>query len=59
MLASASGSTLFVWATCSSWKRDKGGDDVPANLYAVRFFNNGETGFVLGNDCVLLRYIGA
>mmetsp|Transcript_25154 Transcript_25154/g.63824 ORF Transcript_25154/g.63824 Transcript_25154/m.63824 type:complete len:405 (-) Transcript_25154:716-1930(-) len=42
-----------------SWKRDKGGDDVPANLYAVRFFNGGSTGFILGNDAILLRYIGA
>jgi photosystem II stability/assembly factor-like uncharacterized protein len=42
-----------------TWKRDKGGDDVPANLYAVRFFNNGANGFILGNDAILLRYIGA
>lgn len=41
-----------------TWKRDKNGDDVPANLYAVRFFNNGKNGFILGNDGVLLRYIG-
>lgn len=41
-----------------SWKRDKGGDGVPANLYAIKFFDNNQ-GFVLGNDAVLLRYIGA
>lgn len=41
-----------------SWKRDKGGDEVPANLYAVKFFKEGQ-GFVLGNDAVLLRYIGS
>lgn len=40
-----------------SWKRDKGGDDVPANLYAIKFFKGGQ-GFVLGNDAILLRYIG-
>ncbi len=40
-----------------TWKRDKGGDDVPANLYAIKFFPAGQ-GFVLGNDAVLLRYIG-
>lgn len=44
---------------CRTWKRDKSGDDVPANLYSVRFFNQGKTGFILGNDGVLLRYIGA
>jgi photosystem II stability/assembly factor-like uncharacterized protein len=32
---------------------------VPANLYSVRFFNEGKNGFILGNDAVLLRYIGA
>mmetsp|Transcript_18427 Transcript_18427/g.39606 ORF Transcript_18427/g.39606 Transcript_18427/m.39606 type:complete len:407 (-) Transcript_18427:753-1973(-) len=41
-----------------SWKRDKGGDDVPANLYAIKFYNGGN-GFILGNDGILLRYIGA
>ncbi|KAJ9520220.1 hypothetical protein QJQ45_030172 [Haematococcus lacustris] len=41
-----------------TWKRDKSGDDVPANLYAVRFFNEGKAGFILGNDAILLRYIG-
>lgn len=42
-----------------TWKRDRNGDDVPANLYAVRFFNGGKNGFILGNDGILLRYIGA
>jgi photosystem II stability/assembly factor-like uncharacterized protein len=44
---------------CRTWKRDKSGDDVPANLYSVRFFNQGKNGFILGNDGILLRYIGA
>jgi photosystem II stability/assembly factor-like uncharacterized protein len=42
-----------------TWKRDRSGDDVPANLYAVQFFNKGQIGFILGNDGVLLRYTGA
>jgi len=41
-----------------SWKRDKDTDDVAGNLYAIKFFPSGP-GFVLGNDAILLRYIGA
>lgn len=40
-----------------SWKRDKSTDDVAGNLYAIKFFPGG--GFILGNDGILLRYIGA
>lgn len=39
-----------------TWARDKTTDDIPANFYAVEFSPNG-TGFVLGNDGVLLRTI--
>jgi len=38
------------------WQRQRSFDDVPANLYEVKFFNNGKIGFVLGNNGVLLRY---
>ena len=41
-----------------SWKRDRGTDDVAANLYNVKF-NAENSGFILGNDGVLLRYTGA
>jgi photosystem II stability/assembly factor-like uncharacterized protein len=53
-------SAFGMLVTCfasRTWKRDKGGDDVPANLYAVKFFDGGKQGFILGNDAVLLRYI--
>jgi len=39
-----------------TWKRDKSGDEVPGNLYAVEF--SGKNGLILGNDGLLLRYIG-
>lgn len=39
-----------------TFKRLKGLDKVPANLYAVAF-NSATQGFILGNDGVLLRYI--
>lgn len=40
-----------------SWKRDKSTESVPGNLYEVKFFKGGR-GFILGNDGILLRYIG-
>jgi len=41
-----------------SWKRDKATDNVAGNLYAIKFFPGGN-GFILGNDGILLRYIGS
>lgn len=40
-----------------TWKRDRSTDDVAGNLYAIEFFPN-NIGFILGNDAILLRYIG-
>ncbi|XP_021846341.1 photosystem II stability/assembly factor HCF136, chloroplastic [Spinacia oleracea] len=40
-----------------SWARDKAADNIAANLYSVKFIDD-KTGFVLGNDGVLLRYLG-
>jgi hypothetical protein len=39
-----------------SFKRQKGLDQVPGNLYTVAFSTK-DVGFVLGNDGILLRYI--
>jgi photosystem II stability/assembly factor-like uncharacterized protein len=41
-----------------SWKRDRSADDVAGNLYAIKFGKQGR-GFILGNDGILLRYIGS
>lgn len=40
-----------------SWKRDRSTDQVAGNLYAIKFAEQGN-GFILGNDGILLRYIG-
>lgn len=40
-----------------SWKRDRSTDQVAGNLYAIKFTEKG-IGFILGNDGILLRYIG-
>jgi photosystem II stability/assembly factor-like uncharacterized protein len=42
----------------ASWKRDRSTDDLAANLYEIKFGPGGSTGFVLGNDAVLLRWTG-
>jgi len=40
----------------ATWRRDRAADGVAGNLYAVEFA--GPNGFILGNDGILLRYIG-
>lgn len=40
-----------------TWIREKAADNIAANLYSVKFIND-KKGFVLGNDGVLLRYLG-
>lgn len=40
-----------------TWKRDKPADDLAGNLYNIKFVDD-KTGFILGNDAILLRYIG-
>ena len=53
-----SGSVFYSKDAGKSWKRDRGTDDVAANLYNVKFHAN-DNGFILGNDGILLRYTGA
>merc|ERR1719454_1365360 len=40
-----------------SWKKDKSADDLPTNLYKMKFFPDG-TGYILGSSGVLLRKRG-
>jgi len=51
-----SGSLFKTTDGGKKWKRVKGVDSIAGNLYEVRFFQ-GNRGFVLGNDGILLRYI--
>ena len=36
----------------NNWKRDKSADNLPTNLYKIKFF--GEKGYILGSNGVLL-----
>lgn len=51
-----SGSLLKSVDGGKKWKREKGLDGLAGNLYTVKFADK-DTGFVLGNDGILLRYI--
>jgi photosystem II stability/assembly factor-like uncharacterized protein len=56
-IVGGSGSVFYSNDAGKSWKRDRGTDDVAANLYTVKF-NDNDNGFILGNDGVLLKYNG-
>ncbi|TQD99818.1 hypothetical protein C1H46_014556 [Malus baccata] len=55
----AGGSGILLQTTNGgkTWTRDKAADNIAANLYYVKFIDDNK-GFVLGNDGVLLRYLG-
>ncbi|KGN45080.1 photosystem II stability/assembly factor HCF136, chloroplastic [Cucumis sativus] len=55
--AGGSGVLLKTTNGGRSWTRDKAADNIAANLYSVKFIND-KKGFVLGNDGVLLQYLG-
>eukprot|EP00929_Paragymnodinium_shiwhaense_P007959 TRINITY_DN111886_c0_g1_i1.p1 TRINITY_DN111886_c0_g1~~TRINITY_DN111886_c0_g1_i1.p1 ORF type:complete len:545 (-),score=196.14 TRINITY_DN111886_c0_g1_i1:123-1757(-) len=38
-----------------TWGFDKSADDLPCNLYDVKFFNKGKVGFLIGSNGILLR----
>jgi len=37
-----------------SWTKDKAADDLPSNLYRIKFFGN--QGYILGSNGLLLKY---
>eukprot|EP00850_Spirogloea_muscicola_P012188 SM000078S22047 [mRNA] locus=s78:67403:70094:- [translate_table: standard] len=55
--AGGSGVLLRTLDGGKNWTRDRTADNLAANLYSVKFVNDGQ-GFVLGNDGLLLRYKG-
>ena len=56
-IVGGSGSVFYSNDQGKSWKRDRGTDNVAGNLYNVKF-NSDDSGFILGNDGILLRYVG-
>lgn len=55
--AGGSGVLLKTTNGGKTWVRDKAADNIAANLYSVKFLGDNK-GYVLGNDGVLLRYVG-
>jgi len=49
------GGTIFKSADAgASWTKDKAGDDLPTNLYKVKFFDSGD-GYILGSNGIVLK----
>ncbi|KAK2635707.1 hypothetical protein Ddye_030499 [Dipteronia dyeriana] len=55
--AGGSGILLKTTNGGKTWIRDRAADNIAANLYSVKFIDE-KKGFVLGNDGVLLQYLG-
>ena len=52
------GGTMYVSTDGGkAFKFDKSADNIPGNLYTIKFFDK-DSGFVLGSDGVLLKYTG-
>jgi len=51
------GGTIFASTDGgASWQKDKAADDLPSNLYKIKFF--GKAGYILGSSGILLKYAG-
>jgi len=49
------GGTIFKSSDAgASWSKDKSGDDLPTNLYKVKFFESGD-GYILGSNGIVLK----
>ncbi|GAB2209697.1 hypothetical protein Droror1_Dr00026919, partial [Drosera rotundifolia] len=57
LFCGGSGVPLRITKGGNTWTPDKAPDSIAANLYSIKFIND-KTCFMLGNDGVLLRYLG-
>jgi len=56
-LAGGSGNLLRSLDGGKNWEKDRSVESVPSNLYKIVFLNP-ETGFILGQQGTILRYVG-
>lgn len=55
-VAGGSGNLLLSQDGGKTWEKDRFVEDVPSNLYRIKFFGN-EKGFIIGQQGTLLKYV--